>query len=183
MLCEREPKNGCSIYLVNPALLKGKTLGKAQPFDGNIIDEDVLSEFKQNTAIPQCPDYLSDVRKKADSIEEKYGITILLSEQCRTVCEQIKSRYKEYEGLRLTNSDGNRDSETELLSGFLSELDKVLGKFPNGMPRQFRDVNGKAGIRIVPVSRITAEDTADGLTDWEYGWYNIYMQADARSPA
>lgn len=117
-----------------------------------------------------------DVRARADGIESRFGVTILLGDECLNVAgagdyELISTEEPEpaFEG---------RNDRSDMLSA-LDTLDSALSKYPVGFFDNFRDDRGEGGIRFAIVRELrntTFENFVAGGIQFGFGsWYNVII--------
>ena len=108
-------------------------------FDGSVEKCDPY-EYKENEC--QCGEGFKELRAKADTLEEKYGVRILIGDEVPCLDETNDShRYVSAEGGEWAES-GYSDTEAAL-----NYLDKRLGEYPEGFFEKFK-ARGKGGICI-----------------------------------
>lgn len=83
-------------------------------------------EYKGNPAafIPQeCPEELTELREKADALEERFGVDIYISDECSNI----------FGGYAIASL-----SDYEVVNEALNILEYELGKYPEGFFEQFK---------------------------------------------
>ncbi len=135
---------------------------------GQLVDSSIGERYLESRVIPQVSENIADLRARADGIENQYGITILMSNQCERM-----AAFSSYE-TELT-CDYSTSAEREYISSSLDELERALALYPEGFFRQFRDCIGEAGINILLTGTLTGEANAVGLAYTYNSWYNIIM--------
>ncbi len=162
--------SGSHLYLINPEKLTGGEFVPSESTGKNIVDREKLGEYLKIYGERECPSYLSELREEADRIEKKYGVRILLSEQCIGITSLVKDYY-----MLTTDKLKNTDAEREQLAEFLRILDEQLSRYPEGMLSQFVSKNGLGGIRFLPVNYMKQTRDVVGLTHQINGWYNVFI--------
>ena len=117
------------------------------------------------------PEHLSDLRIRADSIEESYGIRILLGDEAARA-----AMGSDYDAESTSAEPG---SEYGQISSSLNLLEEALAVLPDGFTSQFLNYNGEAGLRFLFVHSLTDPvGTFDpaGVTFETGGWYNIAVE-------
>ncbi|SDB59078.1 hypothetical protein SAMN02910317_03115 [Ruminococcaceae bacterium FB2012] len=121
-------------------------------FDGSVEKCDPY-KYSEETGY-KCGDKFKELRAKADALEEKYGVRILIGDEVPCLDETNDAyRYVSAEGGEWAGS-GYSDTEAALNS-----LDKRMGEYPEGFFDEFK-ARGKGGICIA-----LAGDLADKYTD------------------
>lgn len=144
------------------------------------IKDELVEIAEDEKYIPPIKQDLENLREYADSIEESYGITILLSNQCMDGAylpedSVFVSTEEYYDGI---------DAEYEAIRSFLEILDNTASQFPEGFLSQFRTKQGEAGIKMLLTGPITMDDDfeADGLS-WSMGkWHYEAFDITSETP-
>lgn len=114
----------------------------------------------------ELPEKLAEVRASADALEEKYGITVLISGQCT---EALNVPDKQ---ITTTNLAGMRD-EAASIADALALLDQQLALYPADFFRQFRNEAGERGLLVLLVEDFEGDMNYIGV-NWRMGqWYPI----------
>lgn len=127
------------------------------------VNTDTLEKWTPEPDYGPVREELAELRKEADALEEEYGVTILLAEQCIGPLQSS--------GEDIALSDTLYD-EAYLISQTLDSLRTVLAQYPEGFFRQFLTGYGNGGIRFMLTGYIQfGVIEAAGLT-WPSGpWY------------
>ncbi len=142
---------GQRLGIVEPRLLKpDKTLTGEAVATPELIDASLAERYAAAQTLPAVPEHLTRQRQRADELEERYGITIYLSAQCRGVATD----YKNYVCADEFFAD-DPAWELQLTDRALNDLEAGLAKYPEGFFRQFRTVTGDAGLRLCLTGEIT----------------------------
>lgn len=118
-----------------------------------------------------------EVRKKADDLEKKYGVEILMGNEIKdyTISYAYKLTSFEDSDLNLEDKKWNADHALEVLDG-------DLAIYPEGFFEKFKDYRGKGGVVFVIVDRLinehgnftaSGEYVARGPVDYiviDYNW-------------
>ena len=153
-------------YVIDPKQLPFTEAASAGQADSPFVVDDAL-EKAYWSAVSGTPvaENLQEVRQYADTLEEKYGVRILLSSQCQDAA--LLCNY----ALTLTDI---MDDEEELngVRTMLEALDRSLALYPEGFPDQFRNGAGDGGLCFLPVAHIESDYGVVGCTyesrDWQY---------------
>lgn len=139
-----------------------------------LVDSEIITAYTQSSVIPEVSVQLKDVRARADYIEEKYGITVLLSNQCESICD--------HSGYVCTTTDlAGYYSESDNISAALSTLERALMRFPEGYFKAFKTETGTGGVRIMLVSSIESDFNVIAYAYTFREWYNVVANIDSSS--
>lgn len=135
------------------------------------IDASIVESYVQQSAPVEVPEELAEVRAQADALEERYDITILLSNQCESIITQCGFT------LQPTDTAGLTD-EARRLSHALEELEHALELYPADFFSQFRNDAHERGILVLLVENISGainDENVDTLgVTYDMGdWYPI----------
>ncbi len=157
---------GFCFYVMDPAQLSFTAMADTAPVSSPLTVDKTLSQTYWTSAdAAPVAETLQQARQYADTIQEKYGVQILLSSQCQTgaaLCDHP---------IRLS---GTMDAAAELegINRMLAALDSTLALYPEGFPAQFRDSSGDGGLCFLLVGSIEANYAIAGCTyenfDWQY---------------
>lgn len=111
-------------------------------------------------------DTLSDARDFADRLEEKYGISILISNQCSGPVAYCDYPITTTDNMDLTN-------EVYDINRALAGLDRTLSLYPQDFFPQFRNSAEEGGVRFLLVGHIDSGYGAIGCSFKSGNWYNI----------
>lgn len=142
---------GERLGLIDTRLLKAdKTLKGEVSALPELIDSSLAERYAAAQVVPEVPEYLTRQRQRADKLEERYGIKIYLSAQCRDMATA-------YKGYICTDEffAGDTAWELQLTDRALDNLEAGLEKYPEGFFRQFRTVTGDGGLRLCLTGEIT----------------------------
>lgn len=114
---------------------------------------------------------LTKTRQYADEIEQRYGVTVLLSEQCTAPCSQSG-----YKVTTTNNADFSNESAQVMQS--LKCLDAALAIYPEGFCKQFRNNADECGLRFMLVGPIESQNGVVGFHYDNTQWYNIAIDID-----
>ena len=152
-------------YLICPELLEFADAGMEVDRGDPLVNQELLVQL---TGVTEdiLPEDLSQVRQKADVLEGKYGVTILLSNQCTPALEAS--------GRTIITTDlAGLADEAGAIDQALDELDKVLGLYPEDFFRQFRNDGGERGLLVLLVEDFAGDRNVIGLSYGMGQWYPI----------
>lgn len=155
---------------IDPAQLTFTQVSDGIAVDDPMAVDTALTEVYWNSLNGQpLPATLQEARDYADQLEERYGVTILLSAQGQEACEAV------WDAVVTTTDQWPLEDEPYAIARTLEALDRTLALYPEGFFRQMRNTMGEGGVRFIPVGHIENDVNAVGLTYETYGWQNIYI--------
>lgn len=155
---------------IDPAQLTFTQVSDGIAVDDPMTVDTSLTEVYWNSLNGQpLPATLQEARDYADQLEERYGVTILLSAQGQEACEAV------WDAVVTTTDQWPLEDEPYAIARTLEALDRALALYPEGFFRQMRNTMGEGGVRFIPVGHIENDVNAVGLTYETYGWQNIYI--------
>ena len=155
---------------IDPAQLTFTQVSDGIAVDDPIAVDTALTEVYWNSLNGQpLPATLQEARDYADQLEERYGVTILLSAQGQEACEAV------WDAVVTTTDQWPLEDEPYAIARTLEALDRALALYPEGFFRQMRNTMGEGGVRFIPVGHIENDVNAVGLTYETYGWQDIYI--------
>lgn len=155
---------------IDPAQLTFTQVSDGAAVDSPMTVDTSLTEVYWNSLNGQpLPATLQEARDYADQLEERYGVTILLSAQGQEACEAV------WDAVVTTTDQWPLEDEPYAIARTLEALDRALALYPEGFFRQMRNTMGEGGVRFIPVGHIENDVNAVGLTYETYGWQNIYV--------
>lgn len=155
---------------IDPAQLTFTQVSDGAAVDSPMAVDTALTEVYWNSLNGQpLPATLQEARDYADQLEERYGVTILLSAQGQEACEAV------WDAVVTTTDQWPLEDEPYAIARTLEALDRALALYPEGFFRQMRNTMGEGGVRFIPVGHIENDVNAVGLTYETYGWQNIYI--------
>lgn len=178
LLAMDHSRRSTKLVLLCPDKLTFSPISDSQPHSDALVDEAVVTSFAEQAAPVEVPKELAEVRSQADMLEQKYDITILLSNQCDTIISQC--------GFEINPSDEAKlKNEAKLLKSALDNLEKSLELYPEGFFSQFRNKAHKRGILVLLVEDISAgidDENVDvlGVTYDMGDWYPIAVDITTR---
>lgn len=155
---------------IDPAQLTFTQVSDGIAVDDPMAVDTALTEVYWNSLNGQpLPATLQEARDYADQLEERYGVTILLSAQGQEACEAV------WDAVVTTTDQWPLEDEPYAIARTLEALDRALALYPEGFFRQMRNTMGEGGVRFIPVGHTENDVNAVGLTYETYGWQNIYI--------
>lgn len=160
------------LYAIDPAQLSFTALADAAPAESPLtVDETLAQAYWNSISGTPVAGSLQGARQYADTLEEKYGVQILLSSQCKdaaALCDHPIS---------LTDT---MTAEEELNGTLvtLEALDRSLALYPEGFPAQFRNSTGDGGLCFLLVEQIETDYGAVGCAYDRYEWQYIALDVN-----
>ncbi len=125
--------------VIDPKVLSyEKSLSLNRENWATLVDQTLFLNYQDEVFGPALPDSLQSLRRKADGIEEKYRISILIGKQTLGLCG----------GYSATNED------PVAIGKALDLLDQALSRYPEGFLGQFRNGIGEGGLYFCLTGRI-----------------------------
>lgn len=151
------------VYLICPELLTFEEAMTPQAETLELVDEAIFDSYDQAAVTEEVGEHLLQVRQTADAMEDEYGVTILMSNQC-TAAAQSSSK-------PITTTDQAALTDEDLWIQYaLGELDDALDQYPKDFFRQFRNEVQQKGILILLVEDISDDLNVIGICytmgDW-----------------
>lgn len=142
------------------------------------VDESIPESYTQRAAYVEVPEALAEVRAIADELEQTYDITIIMSNQCDRIIEDMEMTIN-------TTGEADLANEAKLLESALKDLKKCLKLYPEGFFSQFRNAAGERGILVMLVEDIyglNSDKNVDTLgVTYDMGdWYPIAVDITTR---
>ena len=162
------------LYAIDPAQLTFTPVADAAPAESPLTVDDTLVQIYWNAANgADVAESLQDARRLADTLEQTYGVRILLSSQCRqaaALCDKD-----------ITLSDTmSADAELAGISAMLDSMSRAFALYPEGFLAQFRNSVGEGGLCFLLVGHIASDYGVVGCAydsaDWQY--IALDVQAD-----
>lgn len=119
------------------------------------VDTALAESYAQQSQEVEVAEKLLEVRAKADALEEKYAITILMSNQCQAPLENCSAQ------LVTTDQAGMKD-EAKAIGSALKKLEAACELYPSDFFSQFRNEANERGVLILLVQDISAGAIAEG---------------------
>lgn len=160
-------------YVIDPTQLPFTEVASAasiiSPF---AVDDTLVESYWCAVSGAPVPESLQEARDYADTLEEKYGVRILLSSQCKeaaALCDRA---------ITLTDTM-SADEELNSIRTMLEALDRSLALYPTGFPAQFRNSAGDGGLCFLLVEHIDSNYGVVGCTYESFEWQYIAMDVKA----
>lgn len=132
------------------------------------IAETELDAYNDYMRVPEVNEYLTDLRAKADRLEEEYGITIFMSNECENMASGRIGQ-----SFMTTDEYFDTLDEVDKIATALADLENALQKYPKGMFMQFKNSFGSYGLRIILAGYIKDDFSAAYAIYNSPGWYDI----------
>lgn len=120
-----------------------------------MVDPSVEEDYAAQAQPVEVAQELAEVRAWADALEEEYGITVLISNQCQEPISHAASNV-------VTTDQAGLSNEAELIGDALKELEDALELYPEGFFCQFRNEADERGILVLLVQDINTGYIAEG---------------------
>jgi hypothetical protein len=156
---------GYRTYLICPDQLDFLEAAPEMAQGAALVDLTITEEDAQQPAW-ELPESLLEVRRQADALEDKYGVTILISGQCTNAL-------KPSEMTIITTDQAGLRNEAGTIGDALDDLDNMLSLYPENFFRQFRDEAGERGLLVLLVEDFEDEMNIIGLSYGMGRWYPI----------
>ena len=130
-----------------------------------LVDSTILENYEKEPVF-DLPEEMSGVREMADRLEETYGLTILLSNQCALAASYCSMPIT-------TTDDAGLYNEVSSIEEALKRLEEVLTMYPEDFFRQFRNEGGEKGLLILLVENISADLNVIGVSYTMGQWYPV----------
>ena len=162
------------LYVIDPAQLTFEPVASAVSVPSPLTVNETLRQayWGALNGLPVA-ESLQEARQQADVLEQRYGVRILLSSQCREAA--ALSSYP------ITLSDTmDADAELNGVRAVLAAMDRSFALYPEGFLAQFRNRAGEGGLCFLLVAHIDSDYGVVGCTydsaDWQY--IALDVQAD-----
>lgn len=161
-------RRGYQPFLICPEELSF-TLDKAPDFEKTVLlEEEIRSHYLLTLEGGDLPGVLKQYRQWADRLEEEYGVTILLSNQCAAPAS--------ISNIAITTSDqAGLADEAGQIRFALETLEVVLEQYPEGFFLQFQNDAQERGILILLVEDIGMDMNAVGVSYRLGQWYPVAL--------
>ena len=154
------------LYVIDPAQLTFEPVASAVSVPSPLtVDETLLQAYWGALNGLPVAESLQEARQQADVLEQRYGVRILLSSQCREAA--ALSSYP------ITLSDiMDADAELNGIRAVLTAMDRSFALYPEGFLAQFHNGAGEGGLCFLLVAHIDSDYGVVGCTydsaDWQY---------------
>lgn len=136
------------------------------------VDESLAQQYWQAADGAPVAQTLQEARDYADTLQQRYGVRILLAAQCAeaaALCDHP---------LTLTDTMDAAE-EVAAIRTVLDALNRTLALYPQGFFAQFQNGMGEGGVRFLLVEHIGSDYGAVGVTYESRGWQNIALDVRA----
>lgn len=165
LLAMESNSRGFRTYLIVPKQLTFTDAVVETAESTAMVDDTALNGDDQSINW-EIPEKLTQVRQRADSLEEKYGITILLSGQCTDALKASNMTI-------VTTDQAFLRDEAGAIDDALDQLDAMFSRYPDDFFRQFRDEAGQWGLLVLLVEDFVDDLNIIGLSYGMGRWYPI----------
>ena len=156
-------RRGYTPYLICPEMLTFTEVSTPETDDIALVNETIRENYAAELNC-QLPEEFADVRQMADEIEETFGVTVLMSNQCAVPVTGAD--------MKITTTDqANLNNESGQIENALKNLQKVLALYPSDFFRQFQNEAGERGLLVLLVENFTDNRNVIGLC-YEMGEWN-----------
>lgn len=162
-------KGAFRFYVLDPAQLFFAEVTNAAPIASPFVVDNALAEsYWGKVSDMPVAESLQEARQYADTLEEKYGVQILLSSQCKDAAAWCD--------MPITLTDTmSADGELSGVRAMLQALDRSLVLYPQGFPAQFRNGAGDGGLCFLLVAHIESSYGVVGCTYERFNWQYIAL--------
>lgn len=156
---------GYQSYLICPDQLEFVPVELDADQGNPLVDQTILENYHREPVF-DLPENMAEVRAVADELEKTYGVTILLSSQCKLAAS--------YCDMPIVTTDGaGLHDEVGTIEEALKWLEDVLEMYPEDFFRQFRNEAGERGLLILLVEDIEPGSSVIGVSYGMGQWYPI----------
>ncbi len=166
-------RRGFQPYIICPEKLEFRPAAEPADVKTELVDQIVITLHQQAQDNLNLPEELLQLRTQADDLGEKYGVTVLLSNQCTSALSAS--------GMEIITTDqAEMDDEAGAIREALEILDKALALYPADFFTQFQDEAGEHGLLILLVESFSGDERGViGLCYEMYPWYTIAVDLDS----
>lgn len=147
-------------------MLEFAMVGDATQSSFYSVDSAIVDKFVAESSEVAVAEHLEALRQRADDLEERYGFTIFMSNQCPTPLQS--SSYTS----AFTNAY-SASYERDLIAFALNELEQMAAQYPEGFFEQFKDREGNGGIYIFLIGGIQSSNNTIAYFYKGTYFYNI----------
>lgn len=155
------------LYAIYPSALPFAETGTPETVESPLtVKLELVDAYWGEAGSVPVADTLQDARQYADRLEAKYGVRILLSNQCADPASLC--------GYSITTTDDmGFSNEAYEINRALVGLDRSLALYPKDFFRQFQNSMGEGGIRFLLVGFIDSGHATIGCSFKTGDWHNI----------
>ncbi len=165
-ICACQTPEGYRLKLLRPDQFHFEPFASMEPSDRPLVDLQLQEQYQQALQGPEVSPELAQVRALADAIEEDFGITVLLSNQCERPA-------RECEFPIVTTDQVDWMEESWYISDALHILRRSLELYPEGFFAQFKQNGSSYGLLVLLVEDIQSQNDAIGVCWGMSNWYPI----------
>lgn len=166
-------EGGARVYALDPARLDFSDTELAETEDWPpLVDLSLAEAYAEALRKPALPASLADVRARADAIEQRYGVTVLLSAECEAPAAMGSYPV-------LTTDRAAFSDEEAVIVYALDALETALGRYPDGFFRQFRNGLDGGGVRFLLTGPVTDGSEIIGFVSETAQWNDVTLDCTA----
>ena len=163
LLAMEVTRRGYTPYLICPEMLTFTEVSIPETDETPLVNQSIRENYDAELNIT-LPEEFADIRIMADEIEETYGVTVLMSNQCAVPVTGTDMKITTTDQAGMTNEVG-------LIENALKNLQKVLALYPVDFFSQFQNEAGERGLLVLLVEGFTDNRNVIGLC-YEMGEWN-----------
>ncbi len=146
-----------TLAVLNPEAMDFVTVGTAEAAEDSArVNQTLLAALEEEKSGTATPEYLSDVRERADEIESLYNVHILLGDAC--VAPAAISNYTV-----TSTTDAGYADEAAMIDAALDALEEVLALYPADYFSQMGTDNPEDGVYFLLVGPIESTNGVIGF--------------------
>ena len=165
LLAMEVTRRGYTPFLICPEMLTFADVSTPETVEAPLVDAAIEENYLAQRDLT-LPEEFAQARQLADEIEETFGVTILMSNQCAVPVTGTD--------MPITTTDqAGLSNEAVQIENALKNLRKTLSLYPADFFRQFRNEAGERGLLVLLVENFTDNRNVIGLC-YEMGeWYPV----------
>lgn len=163
LLAMEVTRRGYTPYLICPEMLTFTEVSIPETDETPLVNQSIRENYDAELNIT-LPEEFADIRIMADEIEETYGVTVLMSNQCTVPVTGTDMKITTTDQAGMTNEVGQ-------IENALKNLQKVLALYPVDFFSQFQNEAGERGLLVLLVEGFTDNRNVIGLC-YEMGEWN-----------
>lgn len=163
LLAMEVTRRGYTPYLICPEMLTFTEVSIPETDETPLVNQSIRENYDAELNIT-LPEEFADIRIMADEIEETYGVTVLMSNQCAVPVTGTDMKITTTDQAGMTNEVGQ-------IENALKNLQKVLALYPVDFFSQFQNEAGERGLLVLLVEGFTDNRNVIGLC-YEMGEWN-----------
>ena len=167
-------RRGYTPYLICPEMLTFTEVSTPETAATPLVDVTIAENYAAELNC-QVPEKFAGLRQMADEIEESFGVTVLLSNQCSVPVTGAD--------MTITTTDqAGLSNETGHIENALRNLRKLLALYPKDFFRQFQNEAGERGLLILLVEDFEDNRNVIGLCYQMGEWYTVAVDITSGTP-